>query len=74
MMYGFQYACWTINSNRLWGSTLIATLITLSASNPASSPPSQRIVWVSDNVPVLPMAVEVNDSMVDEAGEAGCDG
>ena len=71
---GLWYVCCTINSNKLWGSTPIATLIILPASSLVSSPPSQRIVWVSDNVPVLPTAVEVNNSMVDGAGEVGCEG
>ena len=53
---------------------LIATSIILPASSLASSTPSQRMVWVSDNAPVLPMAVEMNDSMVDGAGEVGCEG
>ena len=52
----------------------MATSMISPASRPVSSPPSQRIVWVSDNAPVLPTAVEVNDSIVDGAGEAGREG
>ena len=63
-----------INSSKLQGCTPMATSIISPASKPASSPPSQRMVCVSDNAPVLLTAVEVNDSMVDGAGEAGCEG
>ena len=74
MIKGFEYACWTISSSKLWGCTPMATSMTSPASSPASSPPSQRIVYVSDNAPVLLTAVEVNNSMVDGAGEAGREG
>ena len=74
MTKGLIYACWTINSSKLQGCTLIATSMISPASRLASSPPSQRMVWVSDNAPSLPTAVEVNDSMVDGAGEVGREG
>ena len=74
MIKGFEYACWMISSSKLRGWIPIVTSITSPASSPVSSPPSQRIVCVSESAPVLPTAVEVNNSMVDGAGEAGHEG